>query len=215
MPTFAEAKTRIARGILRDDLAPSYGDFINEAVREAENRRDWLHMKSKAEPLTIPVSAEGRSTVALPANFKSLQKRQAVFYIADDGGYVPAEVVSEAAQIFRIWRFWGTPIITWPPRLFLDEEPTGSVIGMVEPNALEFNIRVDYYGYSPEMVADDDTNPLLTKYPKMIYAKAKAIAFSEINDQIAEGFEEEFEKKFGEAARAEAHAEVAGRELRL
>lgn len=224
--TFASAKIRIGTGILRDDLVQYYGDYINEAIQEIENRRDWLCMKATVNPVTIPGSLT-ESSVALPANFKSLQKRTPVYLVNSDGSFIPAHVWSEAQQIHRqteysprIYGYTSAGINvggcdSWPPKVFVNIGPNGAVLGTVQPLQQDLNFRVDYYGYLPDLVGDNDTSPFLTKYPKMTLAKAKAIAFTEINDTIAEAFESEFEKKLSEAVRAEAHAEVAGRETRM
>jgi hypothetical protein len=49
----------------------------------------------------------------------------------------------------------------------------------------------------------------------MVLAKAKSIAFSDINDEASRLFDGEFEIKLAEAIRQDAYSEVAGRELRM
>lgn len=216
---FAQFKTRLGLGVQRDDRASSYGDYVNEALREIQNRRSWTVMKK-----TTPTSGvglitigpgSGNNTVSLPSDFKELQKRSPVHYITDEGNFIPAEVVTEAEQIRRVWAFNGTPVTTWPPRVFYERNASGAVLGIIEPTTQAMNFRVKYYAYLPDLSADSDTSPFITLYPKMVIAKAKAIAFSEINDEAAAGFENEFEKKWIEAVRQDAFSEVSGRELRL
>lgn len=222
---FVTARTRLGVSVQRDDLASSYGDFINEALKEIQDRRSWTCMK-KTTQVTInpgenPVAgdlgtdSEGSQTATLPADFKELQKQPAVHYVADDGGFIPADVVTEAEQIHRIWAFGGTPVSTWPPRVFYERNGTDAVLGVIEPITQALNFRVKYFSYLPDLAADGDTSPFLTLYPKMVLAKAKAIAFTEINDPAAIAAEEEFEKKLGEAIRQDAYSEVAGRVLHM
>lgn len=220
--SFAALKTRLNGSVLRADLAASLGDFINEALREIQNRRSWTCMKKNVNVSIAPGAItdegpdlEGSQTVALPADFKELQKRPAVHYIADDGGFIPADLVTEEEQIHRIWAFGGTPMQTWPPRVFLNLNGNDNVLGIIEPLSQALNFRVKYYAFLPDLSADADTSPLANSWPKMVLAKAKAIAFSEINDDIWEKAESEFEKKLTEAIRQEAHAEVQGRETRM
>jgi hypothetical protein len=210
--TFAQFKARLASGVQRSDLASSYGLFINEALREIQNRRSWTCMKVDAS-VSI-ATGTGRETAALPAAFKEFQRRTAVEYVADDGGFVPADVVTEEQQIYRIWAFGGTPMYTWPPRVFFLHQPAAT-LGVLEPLSQALNFRVRYYGYLPDLSADGDTSPLINAYPQMVLAKAKAIAFTEIVDPVAAQFEELFEKKLAEAVRQDAYSEVSGRITRL
>jgi hypothetical protein len=211
---FADIKARISRGVQRADLAASYGDYVNEALREIQNRRSWTDMKFTVN-VALPAS-DNENTVTIASDFKELQKTPAVYFVTDDGGLIPAETVFESQQIYRVWVFWGTPIVTWPPRIFFERNGTSAVIGMVEPRTEDFNFRVDYFRYLPDLVNDTDTSPLLTAYPEMVLAKSKVIAFTDINDEEAMALHEGiYEKKFMEGARKDAYAEVRGRTLHL
>ena len=210
---FAQFKDQLHARVLRDDLSANYGDYINQALREIQNRRSWTFMKNTVQPVTIPPS-DGNATADLPADFKELQRRTAVEFIADDGGYIPAELVTEEQQIFRIWAFGGTPITTWPPRVFLLRESTAK-LGMIEPLIEPFSFRVKYFRFLPDLVNDTDTSPFIDAYPRMVFSKARAIAFDDINDPIAESHEEMFEKKLREAIAYDAHGEYAGVTTRM
>lgn len=211
--TFAYLKNRVYRGVLRDDLADDYGTFVNDALREVQNLRSWVCMKDRVT-LAVPTGS-GREVVTLPADFKELQKRPAVHYVTDEGGLVPAEVVTEEQQAFRVWAFGGTPIATWPPRVFFEKRATSAVLGVLEPMSQPFNLEVKYYKYLPDLASDTDASPLAAAYPMMVIAKAKALAFSSINDAAAVGFEQEFDKKFLEAVRQDAYSEVRGLTTRM
>jgi hypothetical protein len=211
--TFLQFKERVNRGVLRSDLEGSVGDFINQALKEIQDRRSFTCMKRKID-LTVPAGS-GNETVALPEGFKELQKRPAVHYVADDGSLIPAEVVSEEEQVRRIWAFGGTPISTRPPRVYFERNEVGAVLGLVEPMIQAMNFRVKYYAYLPDLVLDSDTSPLIDSYLAMVLAKAKSIAFSDINDEASRLFDGEFEIKLAEAIRQDAYSEVAGRELRM
>lgn len=211
--TFAQFKDRLHKGVLRDDLVDSYGDFTNEALKEIQDRRSFSFMKRRID-LTIPAGS-GNETVALPAGFKELQKRPAVHFITDDGGLIPAEVVSEEEQLRRVWAFGGTPIMTWPPRIFFERNETGAVLGLVEPVTQPMNLRVKYYAFLPNLVEDTDTSPFIDNYLAMVLSKAKSIAFSGINDEASRLFDAEFEIKLASASRQDAYSEVAGRETRM
>lgn len=301
MPDFAYLQDQVNRGVLRSDLVEFSGDYINEALRETQNRHSFASMKNTFYTSVPPgvlasggnlvpsgslwpvgggtlsfalsgfaigaryyfnqgnaasISADGINPITLtdgfftatqlgytilalptssgqlitcavvaaaleqvafmPTNFKELQKYRPIHYVSDDGGLIPAEVVFDWQQYFRIWAFGGTPISTWPPRIYYERRNANSaVIGIVEPLSQAFNFRVKYYGYLPDLVNPSDTSPIAELYPRMIIAKAKAIAFSTINDPAELQFEEEFEGKFQAALRQDAYSEVVGRDLRM
>lgn len=154
-------------------------------------------------------------TAKFPPTFKELQKWRPVHYITDDGQFIPTDVVFEAQQDFRVWAFGGTPMQTWPPRAYMERQAEGTVLGILEPLTCHFNFRVFAYQYLPDLVNDADISPLAFKYPSMVIAKAKAIAFSRINDPASAAFENEFEGKLAAAIRQDSFSEVVGRETRM
>ena len=276
---FSDIQAKVKQGVLRDDLDDFYGDYVNEALREIQNRRSFVAMKQVVYLSVSPgvlgtggnvvpvgavwasgvgtlsfvitgfdigakyyynpgnsssVSADGINPISvlngffvatkvsytllapasaalqavtaavitaaidqvavLPSNCKELQKRHAVHYVCDDGGLMPVELVEEWQQIHRNWAYGGCPPVTWPPRAFYERRSdTESVIGILEPLIQKFNFRVQYFGYLPDLVNDTDTSPIIDAYPRMVIAKAKAIAFSDINDPSEAQFEGEFE----------------------
>lgn len=298
---FAYVKTRVFQGVLRDDLTAQYGDFVNEALREIQNRRSWTWMKGTTFVTVNPgvqaaggnlvpqgsvwptgsgtlsfsitgfaigaryflnqgnssgISADGISLLqipdgfftatqasytllapaassallitasvlpagidqvaALPSNFKELQRWRPIHYVTDDGQFIPTDVVFDFQQYFRIWAFGGTPITTWPPRAYMERRGNGvTVIGIVEPLTSQFNFRVGYYGFTPDLVNDADTHTAITQYPEMVINLAKAIAFASINDPAEAEFRSDYEDKIVQAIRADAYSEDRGRELRM
>ena len=210
---FSDMQARLGIGVLRTDLAPSYGEFINEALMEIQNRRSWTCMKV-LELVTLGPSEE-YGIVALQSNFKELQPEPAINYVTDDGGLIPAKVVFLEQEIHRVWAWSGAPMFTWPPRVFLIRQATETDIGIVEPLIEAINLSVGMFAYLPPLVNPTDLSPFITAYPMMVLAKAKSIAFSAINDPISNQFEIEFEAKFRTAAYQDAYSEVAGRRLRM
>lgn len=221
---FGELQTRLGIGVLRSDLAPYYGDYINQALIEIQNRASWTCMKL-TETVALGPGA-GYELVSLQSNFKELRRAPAINFIADDGGLIPATTVFEEEEIFRVWAWSGCPMFVWPPRVFLVRgapSPTqaaagasvGASVGIVEPMIETFNLNVNMFAYLPRLVNPTDTSPLLTAYPSMVLAKAKAITFSEINDPQCEKNEAEFERRFREAIYQDCYSEVVGRKLRM
>lgn len=218
------ATIRLAsRGGVFDGLLPAYASCPDNSpplLLAQPYNGTWLQLDVvsivvNTPAVPIPLDMNEKQTAPLPLDFKELQKREAVQYITDDGQFIPADLVTEEQQIRRVWAFGGTPIMTWPPRVFYERTAAGALLGVVEPLSHPFNFRVKYYGYLPDLVADTDTSPLVDAYPKLILAKAKEIAFTEINDEIATQAEMEFEKRLGEAIRQDSYSDVRGLETRM
>lgn len=219
---FAQLQARLSTAVLRSDLAPNYGNFINEALVEIQNKRSWTCMKI-TEDVTL---APGFQTVALENNFKELRPRTSINFVADDGQRIPATVVFAEQEVWRNWAFGGTPPFIWPPRIFLIRGApspeqlaagfsVGTSVGILEAMIEEINLEVLMYAYLPLLVADGDISPLALAYPNMILTKAKSIAFDGINDTEYEKAEGLFEKKYKEAAYQDAYSENAGRVLHM
>lgn len=208
--TFAELKRWVEKGVQRADLDDDYGTFVNEALREIQQRRSWSAMKDKTT-VTIP---SGSYTVTLPANFKELQHvRNPVNLVLTDGGLAPIDVVFEEAELKRAWQMGSMAI--WTTRAYLYRDETGTVLGLVGQVAEDLDFQVKYFGFLDELVEDADTNQLTTLFPWMIIEKAKALALMALNDPQATESEGNFEKKYAEATRRDAYSEVSGLTLRM
>ncbi len=219
--TFSDIQARLNIGVLRADLQPFYGEYINEALREIQNRRSWTVMKTQAT-LTIP-GGSGYESVVLVSGFKELRRTPAIFWIDPISGIrVPADVVFEAQQISRQWVWSGAatvgnvpPPSFLPTSIFVNTIPGGARIGTVYALDQPFSIFVLYFQYLPDLVNPTDTSPFIDAYPQMVLAKARAIALSEINDEESQKSEVIFENKYIAAMRQDAHSEVAGHVLHM
>lgn len=221
---FSQLQARLSRAVLRTDLQPDYGNFINEALVEIQNKRSWTCMKITEDVTIAP--GTGFQTVALENNFKELRPKTSINFIADDGQRIPATVVFAEQEVWRNWAFGGTPPFIWPPRIFLIRGApspaqldagfsVGTSVGILEAMIEEINLEVLMFAYLPLLVADGDISPLALAYPNMVLTKAKSIAFDGINDTEYEKAEALFEKKYREAAYQDAYSEVAGRSLHM
>ena len=221
---FAEAQEALNRSILRADLQPYYGDYINAALVKIQNRRSWTFMKH-TETLALGPSSEP-SITPLEANFKELRREPSINFIADDGGLIPAVTVFEEEEIFRVWAWSGAPMFVWPPRVFLLRGPasptqllTGQTIqasiGILEPLIETFNVAVNMFQYLPLLVNPTDLSPFLIAYPDMVLEMAKVIAFTRVNDPERDKARGQFEIEYRAAASQDAYSEVVGRRLRM
>jgi hypothetical protein len=221
---FAEAQEALNRSILRADLQPYYGDFINEALVKIQNRRSWTFMKV-TETIAVEPGA-GYEITPLQSNFKELRREPSINFIADDGGMIPAVTVFEEEEIFRVWAWGGAPMFIWPPRVFLLRGPasptqlaTGQTIqasiGIIEPLIEQFNMAVNMFAYLPLLVNPTDLSPFLIAYPDMVLEMAKVIAFTRVNDSERDKARGQFEIEYKAAASQDSYSEVAGRRLRM
>jgi hypothetical protein len=221
---FSDMQARLGTAVLRTDLEPNYGEYINEAIVEIENMRSWTFMKFTETVVLGP--GDGYEITPLVSAFKELRRAPAINFIADDGGMIPAVTVFEEEEIFRVWAWGGAPMFVWPPRVFLLRGPASPAqqaagqtiqasIGIIEPLIETFNVSVNLFQYLPPLVNPTDMSPFITAYPNMVLEKAKEIAFSAVNDPQANLAFVEFEKKYQKAASQDAYSEVAGRRLRM
>lgn len=225
MPTYplSKLKARVNLGVLRSDIAAAsngYADFINQAIKELEDLRSWDCMSTQTN-VTLPT---GQRSVALPADFKELDARNTnggpIAFVLNDpdhpGAVFPVPAYFEAEELRRFFRFGGQLAIAFGElRVFLKKDSTGTSIGMVQPALEDFQFRVDYYHYLPDLVEDVDTSPLAEQYPEMVIAKAKALALASVNDAAAQGNETMASSKFKEASFREARSALQGRDLRM
>lgn len=225
--TFLGMRNLVYAGVKRDDLNASYGDFVNQAIREIENKRSWTQMKQTVEVTLLA----NTFTVNLPADFKEMQNvRPPVHQKLIAGGidpltglpisvdqivWRPVSVVYEHQEIHRIWSFGG---LVGYIRMFLEKNPDGSgtsILGLEVPAISNLTFRVKYYRYLPNLVNDTDTSPFIDAYPQMVLDKAKEIAFDSINDPYADRMAERFTTKFMEAAMQDARSDVTGRAMHM
>lgn len=211
----------VKQGVLRNDL--SYGGFVNDALREIQNRRSWSFMRTRAS-VTLPA---GQTSVALPADYKELQNvRPAITLAISDpavpGGAVakPVYVVTEAQQVRSAWNFDLTmfPLMT----VFITEESDFTTygtqvksLGIIIPGTQDLVFTVRYYRFLPDLVDDAAANQFTIQYPEMVELKAKVKAFNRINDPAAGTTEQLFGEQFMIAARQDAYKDTTGRENRM
>jgi hypothetical protein len=221
---FSDIQARLNIGVLRADLQPFYGEFVNEALMEIQNRRSWTFMKTQ-QTITIP-GGSGFESVVLVSGYKELRRAPSVFWLSTDqcsiGStgvpspvLVPADVVFEAQEIAREWLWLGVPPIVWPTRIFVNKTPQGGRIGTTFPLLEPEQVVVLYYQYLPPLVNPTDTSPFIDTYPQMVLTKARAIALSEINDAESQKSETLFELRLRDAIRQDAFSEVAGHNLHM
>lgn len=226
--TFEQLQARLYKTVQRDDFLvandadTNYGTFINEAIRECENRKSWTTMKRTGD-FTI---LSGDSSVALPITFKEFQNvRPPVHIILDDpsaGGEIlkPVNVTWAEQELRRLFINGGN---VWDVQTWLERGSNGAVpplpeitLNIASQAGEDLDFRIKYYAYSAELSGDEDESALANLYPRMVLMKAKEIAFEAINDYEALApTSEQFELLFIRASMQDNRSDVAGREGRM
>lgn len=206
-------------GVNRADLAADYPRYCNDALREICQRRSWRAMRTRGQ-VTIPANA---TSTPLPSDFKELvNERSPIEQVNGEGLAIPSDVFRREKLIrWDAWLLNGQAVyintVTGrvPLQVFIDDldgTPTLNVV-RAQVSALLFNIT--YFRYLPDLAEDEDENGLTVNYPEMCKAKAKAIAFGDMNDDLAASFEQLFEAKFTAAAGQDAYSAIAGTVFRM
>lgn len=213
--TFTQLQARLYKTIQRDDfLATSdpdtnYGTFINEAIRECENRKSWTLMKQSVDS----VITAGNSSVDLPADFKALQNLRPPVHLVLTDILRPVNVTFAEVEYRRLWIMSGVP---WEVQCWIERSADAATLNIGSQASEALTFRVKYYGYSPAMTDDAATNPLELAFPRMVMTKAKEIAFEAINDFEAQAAAAAaFELLFIRASTQDNVSDVSGRETRM
>ncbi len=218
--TFTQLQARLYKSVQRDDFLVAndadvnYGTFINEAIREIENRKSWSTMKE----LAVVIIPAGDSSIELPADFKTLQNlRPPVHLVFNDPttGEIlqPVNVTWAEVEYRRLWVMGGMP---WSVQTWLDRSDDVATLNIASQAGEDLTFHVRYYKYSPVLSGGSDTSALELRYPRMVMTKAKEIAFEAINDfesQQAAGAA--FELLFLRASMQDNQSDVSGREGRM
>ena len=219
---------RIGVGVLRSDLAAAsnggnaatpYIGYLNDALKEIQDMRSWTCMK-KDGVVTI---AQGLKSVSMPGDFKELQPKiegSPVNFILQDpnnpGALFSVPVIFEQQAIRKLFLFAGMGTY-YGVRLqvFLKRDSTGVILGIEQPAFQDLNFRVSYMAYLPPVLLPTDTNPISDAWPAMVIAKAKALAFSDINDPASRDLEMVAVLKFKQASIEDSRADLVGRDFHM
>lgn len=219
---------RLETGFDRDDLSDRYRDYINTALHEIYNQRSFQDMRHRVN-IVLP---SGQIRVRLPADYKELATERSPISVIDQYNNTQPCDVLEQHQLERFnARFTGYPYPSYgnvfPASLglrtrlpvFIDEDDQTKFLSIsTNPQwtaGEDLNFQVTYYRYLPPLLEGTDTNGIVRKYFEMVVDKSKSIAFSDINDPIAEQFDKAFEKKMEYASKQDAYSRLAGRRLQM
>lgn len=161
MATFAQLKTRV-EGYLIDRVTFTdnlIGDWINKAVREAEERHNYQHMRARLEATT---TVDTRLLVAKPSDWKEPQ-RAAPWFLRNDGS-TKEMAWSVPMQVRRQFAEGDTDDDGDPELLVEAEDDVNNLLVYPYPDGGsdyvdgEYRIKVPYWAFSADLVNDGDTN---------------------------------------------------------
>lgn len=198
--TFEDIRRRVKIGVDRDDLEDLYNDYINQAIREVENRRSFSYMK-KSAPVTINPNEQ---TVSMPDDFKELVRQTSpIVRVTDTNLGTPAITpcaIYSRQRLESMNSSFGTLIAQTSGReqkvsILVDVDADKWFISLLSPSLEVINFRVNYYGYSERLTDNDAEHPLFTYYPNLVVAGTKYMIFQDINDPQKNETEQEFERQ--------------------
>lgn len=168
---------QMAVTIDRPELADTYVDSVNRALREIQDLHSWDEMKKTASAGTVTA---GSAFLDLPADFKELQNGRFPTIVDEltSGGRHNYAVYS-TTEIERL------RASLRPSRHFILEQRSGAVtrLQLTEAKAEDLQVQVKYFAYLPEFVEGSITTHLLaTAYPNMVLSKSLSLFFQSLND---------------------------------
>lgn len=227
--TLEELVALMAVSVDRSDLAssPGYDWFIVEAIKEIQRKRSWRCMREVVSVTATAGQAETNKEFLI-ARMKELSHEDSPVKLqySSTGRWVPVRILTE--KILRRRVYDDEPLsISYPYLYLVEQDASGTsqigVLRMLGYPTEDTTIEVDCYRFLDNIVTADDggydqdtwQNWFATEHPFMVLEKAKSLAFLTINDPAALDSEAVFEKKFKEAATADAYSQLAGVNLHM
>lgn len=203
----------------RSDLTADFPRYCNEAIREICLKRSWRCMKTRAQ---VTMSAN-TSSATLPSDFKELvNERSPIEHVSSDGLAIPSDVYRREKLVrWDAWLLNGQVVYSNTTtgrvalQVYIDDLDGEPVLRTLRPLSTATVFNVNYYRFLPDLAEDEDENDLTVKYPAMCREKSKALAFADINDELAAAHEELFQVKFKEASAQDSYSAVAGTVFRM
>lgn len=220
---FGEFLARVKRQVSRTDIGDDeYEDYCQRALKKIQQRRSWSVMKQS----TAIIMQGGLTFINLPGNFKELQSGDAPIRTIYSGNQGNARaypcIIQPKREQERLYSefaygtlnsYFRCQIQRLP--VYLDQSAEVWTVNIWVQAWQDITFLVDYYGFLETPENPDDTNFFLNNYEEMCMAKAKAICWESVNDEIAAEQESLFDKEFKESAYEDAYRQTRGVEMRM
>jgi hypothetical protein len=202
--------------VQRDDMQGMYKAFINQAVADVCERWNFVAMR-QSDLLTMK---QGESAVRLPADFKELQSRNKSPIMVRNTdktstvSFFPVDIRTEQ-EVRRInSRNTGFSTIPTIP-VWVDYEDDSWFIFIDAVQGQDTDFRVLYYRKLPALEDPTDENGITRSFPRMIYSRARQLAFETINDPQAGSHQVIYDVEFKGNSGYDAGRRYHGRNLRM
>lgn len=158
MPTFAELKSRVEDYVLDlpSETEALVGEWINKAMREAEERHNFRHMEAEASFTTV----EGqRSLGDKPDDWK--EARTAPWLLFNDGDSREIAWAASESDMIRTYAVEDADDEGRPE--FVLETPDGFEVypfpdGRSDYSDDEYRVKIPYWARTDNLSGDNDTN---------------------------------------------------------
>jgi hypothetical protein len=218
MSTFKYFKDVLAEDVNRSDKEHRYADWIRQGIRKVQQDVSWNCMRRSGDT----VISAGSLQAALPADFKEFTPEATPVHIKSNNTFFPVLVTTFEAMAAanagreRLIIHPGSGRSDSVPVYLSYETPMAQPFLNMFDNASEtLTFRVSYFGFLPDLQADEDENYLTVNYTEMVEAKIKSVAFKAINDPVAAEFEAEYQRLKIEAEGDDARRRYQGRTLKM
>lgn len=208
----------LERSVNRPDMADSYGDWINQAMRGIYRDHSFLCMSDR-KTATI---TNGNTSIALPSDFKELQAERAPIYLqGQDGSLLPCHVSREATERRLLTANQTIIVPTNPSTLFRDlpvwisYDSTGSILNMLYPSTGDSVFVIKCFVYLTDLAADTDQNYITQFYEEMVKAKVSAVAYEELRDPEWKDQEDLYHSRLQKAKADDLYRSQKGRITRM
>lgn len=199
---------------MRDDMAEFFTAWINQGIREICQDVSFNCMRHLDE-VTIE---SGSSFVTLPSDFKELTPaRPPIHLVGTDGKLSPVDV-TRREDIIKLRATFLSPVASaqrGSTEVYLSNNGESWTLHLLDQATSDTTFNVSYFRILPALADEDDLNYLTMTYEDMVKAKIKAIAFAEVNDPIAGGWEAKYEVAKVRASADDSKRWTRGRRLQM
>lgn len=212
--TLADIKSLVHHSTGKDKILGVFPTLINQALRDIQTRRSFICNK---DVVSVTITA-GTDSVALPSNFKEPQRGKNPLKSNDvynPTGYVVWKLLSNQ-ELERVTEYGDACASR---RASIRTNAAGHTLYISALAASNIAFLLDSYVFLPALVADADTNYLLTNYPQMVLEKTKELAYG-VDEEPGDADKAmnsyaRYVNQFNIASADDASRETSGRSFRM
>lgn len=219
---FATVKTE-AQSWLLDlpaGMTAKIGDWVNQAIKDAEKRHNFRFMESNVAPVPIVTVDKQRKLVDKPSDWK--ESRGLPYILFQDGGNKEIDWAGSESEMVRTFGYQiaqetsTAPDDEGEPQYLLEQPTQIDVYPLPDNNSAWTNglhrVVVPYWKFSAALVQDADNNDWTNDAEYYVIWKTIAIGFSWAeNEERAMVFERKAEREFQTFKRHDQRSQLPDR----